>query len=130
MLERALEGAIGAQFDVVRNAILIVHGHQTLSQSKRDFLPVPKSFSAPFSPVEFGRMNTQFCQAERRPNTLVSMLSAPGKRRLASIPVRASGERLQRSSMAMRNSSSQSRSSEATVIKPASSASAAPSFSP
>src|SRR5271163_849262 len=124
MLESALESAIGAQFDVVRNAILIVHGHQTLSQSKRDFLPVPNSFSAPFSPVEFGRRKTQFCQAERRPKTFVSMLSAPGKRRLASMPVSASGERLHRSSMAMRSSSSQSSSSGATVIRPTSRASA------
>src|SRR5215469_18355114 len=94
----------------------LLHAHAyTLSHVNRAFDPVPNSFSAPCSPVEFGRMKTQFCQAESRPNTFVIMLSAPGKRRLASMPVSASGERLARSSMATRTSSSQSRSSGATV---------------
>jgi hypothetical protein len=40
-----------------------------------------------------GRWKIQFCQAERRPKILVSMVSGPAKRRLASMPVMASGER-------------------------------------
>ena len=36
-------------------------------------------------------MNIQFCQAERRPNTRVSIVSLPGKRSEASMPVIASG---------------------------------------
>src|SRR5437899_2819775 len=47
------------------------------------------------------------------------MVSGPGKRNEASMPVRASGERLARSSTATRTSSSKSMSSAATVTGPA-----------
>ncbi len=102
----------------------------TLSHVKRAFDPVPNSLSAPCSPVELGRMNTQFCHADSRPNTFVSSVSSPGKRRLASRPVSASGDRLTRSSMATRTSSSQSRSSGATVTRPSRRASPGPSSLP
>src|ERR1019366_4025771 len=158
VFQSALQGAVGAEVYVVRNAILIIDCHckapisefrfrtcnrvpdrrrlcvgwggHTLSQLKRAFDPVPNSLSAPCSPVEFGRMNTQFCHAGRRPNTLVSVVSAPGKRRLASMPVSASGESAARSSTAIRISSSQSRSSGAKVTRPSSRASLGPSSLP
>ena len=60
-------------------------------------------------------MNTQFCQAVRRPKILVCGVSGPANRRFASIPVSASGLSEARSSQAMRISSSQSRSSGANV---------------
>src|ERR1039458_6854933 len=126
----ALQSTVGAEVHVVRNPVLIVDRHHTLSQLKRAFDPVPNNLSAPCSPVEFGRMNTQFCHAERRANTLVSVVSAPGKRRLASMPVSASGESAARSSIAIRISSSQSRSSGATVMRPSSRALAGPSSLP
>ena len=47
----------------------------------------------------FGRMKIQFCHAVSRPKTRVCIVSGPAKRRLASMPVSASGERLARSSM-------------------------------
>src|SRR5579862_364955 len=119
-----LQRAIGSQADVVGDAVLIIRFHHTRSRSNFAFDPFPKSLSAPFSPVALGRMKIQFCQAERRPKILVSVVSRPGKRRLASIPVSASGERLVRSSTARRSSSSQSRSSGATVIRPSSMAAA------
>src|SRR5579872_4210748 len=62
----------------------------------------------------------------------VSIVSGPAKRKFASMPVMASGEKLARSSRKMRTSSSQSTSSNAKVTRPkdfASSASrAAPIF--
>ena len=68
--------------------------------------------------------------ADSRPKMRVSMVSAPAKRRFASMPVSASGDRLARSSMAMRTSSAQSMSSGAKVTRPSSSATAACSLSP
>ncbi len=65
-----------------------------------------------------------------RPKTFVSSVSSPGKRKLASMPVSASGESDARSSIAMRTSSSQSRSSGANVTRPSSSASSGPSAWP
>src|SRR5579859_2143887 len=124
-----LQRAIGSQADVVGDAVLIIRFHHTRSRSNFAFDPFPKSLSAPFSPVALGRMKIQFCQAERRPKILVSVVSRPGKRRLASIPVSASGERLVRSSTARRSSSSQSRSSGATVTRPSSIASSVESVS-
>ena len=67
----------------------------------------------------------QFCHAERRAKILVSMVSGPTKRRFASMPVSASGEKLLRSSSITRTSSSQSRSSSANVTSSASTASIA-----
>src|SRR5882724_670666 len=130
VFQRALQRAIRAQAHVVRYAILIIRFHYTRSRSNFAFDPLPKSFSAPCSPVALGRMKIQFCQAESRPKIFVSVVSAPGKRRLASIPVSASGERLARSSIARRSSSSQSRSSGATVTRPSSMASSARSAAP
>src|SRR5208337_1456123 len=130
VLQRALQRAVRAQIDIVWNAVLVIDAHYTLSQSNRAFEPDPNNLSAPCSPVELGRINTQFCHAERRPKILVSSDSSPGKRRLASNPISASGDRLARSSMATRTSSSQSRSSGATVISPRSSACSGPSGLP
>ena len=61
---------------------------------------------------------------------LVSIVSGPANRRLASIAVSASGEKLARSSRNRRISSSQSRSSSARVTRPSASASAASSGRP
>src|SRR5581483_6531477 len=58
--------------------------------------------------MAFGRWKIQFCQAVRRPKILVSMVSGPAKRRLASMPVSPSAEKEARSSRKMRTSSSQS----------------------
>src|SRR5579859_3757546 len=131
MLERALQGAVRSQIHIVRNPVLVVdpHGH-TLSKLNCALEPVPKTLSAPRSPVAFGRTNTQFCQADNRPKTLVHTVSAPAKRRLASSPVKASGDRLARSSSARRISSSQSRSSGASVTRPAANAGSAVSGLP
>ena len=71
---------------------------QTRLRSKAVCFPVPNSFNAPSSPTALGRWKIQFCQAVNRPNILVSSVSGPAKRRLASIPVRESGEKLRRSS--------------------------------
>ena len=57
-----------------------------------------------FTPA-FGREKIQFCHADRRPNTRVSSVSVTPKRRLASMPVKASGDLLARSSRAIRISS-------------------------
>ena len=81
-------------------------------------------------PTALGRLKIQFCQAVSRPKIRVSIVSGPGKRRLASIPVIASGLKLARSSRKMRTSSSQSMSSRIIVTSPASSASAASIGSP
>src|SRR5882762_5100543 len=125
MLQRSLQAAIRPETNVIGNPVLIIRFHHTRSRSNFGFEPLPNNFKAPCSPVAFGRTKIQFCQAESLPNILVSKVSAPGKRRLASIPVNASGERLARSSIARRISSSQSKSSGATVINPSVSASPA-----
>src|SRR5258708_20612574 len=130
MLQRALQAAIRPEPHVIGNAVLIIRFHHTRSRSNFGFEPLPNSFNAPCSPVEFGRIKIQFCQAESLPNILVCKVSAPGKRRLASIPVSASGERLARSSIARRISSSQSKSSGATVTTPNSIAFSAANFFP
>ena len=97
---------------------------------RSDATPVPKRCSAPSGPTAFGRWKIQFCQAVSRAKILVSIVSGPTKRRLASMPVSASGEKLARSSRERRTSSSQSRSSGAKVTRPAASASAATSCLP
>src|SRR5262252_905937 len=100
--------------------------YHTLSQLNRAFEPLPNSLSAPCSPVELGRINTQFCHAESRPKIFVSSVSSPANRKLASSPVSASGDKDARSSIAIRISSSQSRSSGVTVTRPSSSACSGP----
>src|SRR5262249_42163803 len=79
---------------------LLVKLHQVLRGSKLGRSGFPYKVSAPFSPTALGRWKIQFCQAERRLKILLSHPSEPGKRRLASMPVSASGERLSRSSHA------------------------------
>ncbi len=69
-----------------------------------------------------GPTKIQFCQAVSRPKILVSRVSGPTKRWLASMPVRASGLSEARSSSTIRSSSSRSRSSRASVTSPTSSA--------
>src|SRR5262249_20129129 len=69
-------------------------------------------------------------QAVSRPKILVSMVSGPAKRRLASMPVRPSAEKLARSSRNTRTSSSQSIWSSATVTSPSRSQSAGASSLP
>ena len=69
-------------------------------------------------PTALGRMKIQFCQAESRPKMRDSMVSCPPKRRLASRPVIASGERARRLSIASRISSFQSNSSGVKVTSP------------
>src|SRR6185437_3575083 len=130
MLQRPLERLVAREIDVVGNPFLIVDGHHTRSQSTFAFVPVPNSFNAPCAPVAFGRLKIQFCQADSRPNTRVAMVSGPAKRKLASSPVSASGDRLARSSMARRISSSQSSSSGVTVTRPSASDVAASSGLP
>src|SRR6266568_8294455 len=68
-------------------------GGYTRSQLNLALLPVPKTFNAPDPPTAFGRMKIQFCHAERRPKTRVSIVSTAPKRRFASMPVSASGDR-------------------------------------
>src|SRR4029453_11237393 len=92
VFQRALQLAVFAQVDVVGDESLQVDAAHMRFQSNLAFLPVPKSFKAPSSPTALGRMKIQFCQAERRPNTRVSMVSLPGKRSEASMPVNASGD--------------------------------------
>src|ERR1700720_3746062 len=60
-----------------------------------------------------GALKDQFCHAVRREKIFDSMVSGPTKRKLASMPVRLSGEKLVRSSKNTRISSSQSISSSA-----------------
>src|SRR6266480_1281090 len=142
MLESALQDAVPAQIDVVRNFFRVINHCDsprtpdsnpfihTLSQLNFTGAPVPYTLSAPLAPTAFGRMNIQFCQAESRPKIRVSSVSPGPKRRFASSPVSASGDCAARDSMAWRISSSQSRSSGAAVTRPASSASRAESFFP
>src|SRR2546427_4072644 len=118
VLERALQRAIVGEVDVVGDLLGVVDSAHTRSQLNLAFAPLPYTFSAPCSPTAFGRMKIQFCQALSLPKMRVSMVSLPEKRRFASMPVSASGERLARSSIAMRTSSSQSRSSGGTVTRP------------
>ena len=53
----------------------------------------PYRVRAPSSPTALGRWKIQFCQAESRPKILVSRVSGPAKRRLASMPVSAPASR-------------------------------------
>jgi hypothetical protein len=73
--------------------------------------PVPYKRKAPSGPLAFGRVNIQFCQADNRAKILVAIVSGPANLWFASMAVKASGEKLERSSIAMRSSSSQSKSS-------------------
>ena len=102
--------------------------HVHVSTSSRNRTPAATAtrttVRAPFSPTAFGRMKIQFCQAVRRPKIFVSIVSGPANRRLASIPVSASGDSAARASIASRTSSSQSSSSGANDTSPASSAAA------
>jgi len=41
---------------------------------------LPYIVNAPRSPVAFGRMKIQFCQADRRPKIFVASVSGPEKR--------------------------------------------------
>src|ERR1700686_963654 len=102
----------------VRGKLLARAQCYTRSQLKRALLPVPNTFSAPDSPTAFGRTKIQVCHFERRPKTHVAIVSATPKRRFASKPVSASGDRLARSSRAIRIFSAQSRSSGPGGHKP------------
>src|SRR5437773_1582482 len=128
VLERALQRPVVREIDIVGDPLGIVDRAHTRSQLNLALAPLPYTFSAPCSPTALGRVKIQFCQAESLPKMRVSMVSLPEKRRFASMPVSASGERLARSSIAMRTSSSQSRSSGVKVTKPSSEASLASSF--
>src|SRR5438128_2944091 len=134
MLERALQALVAREVHVVRNLLggdhLCSSPRYVLFQSNSGRPCCPYTLSAPFSPTAFGRWKIQFCHAESRPKIFVSIVSGPAKRRLASMPVSASGDRLARSSMASRTSSSQSISSGANVTSPASSAVSASMASP
>src|SRR5688572_19643166 len=102
VFERTLQCLIGAQVDVVWNPVCRRNARRTAShvrsQLNRALLPVPYTFNAPPSPTALGRVKIQFCHADSRPNTRVSMVSVTPKRRLASMPVKASGDMLARSS--------------------------------
>src|SRR5262249_32747160 len=95
-LERALELLVVGEVDVVRDTLGIDDRAHVLLQSNSGRSGRPYMVRAPRSPTAFGRWKIQFCQAERRAKIFVSIVSGPAKRRLASIPVRASGERLTR----------------------------------
>src|SRR5437773_6779789 len=131
LLEGALQAAVLAEVDVVRDPLRVVdRGHHTLLRSNSLRWPVPYTTSAPFGPAAFGRWKIQFCQADSRPKILVSSVSGPAKRCCASMPVSASGLNDARSSTAMRSSSSQSMSSKVNVTRPAAAAWAACSGTP
>ena len=94
-------------------------------------VPLPKSLSAPCSPIGVGADEDPVLPGRQPAEDLASpCVSGPAKRRLASMPVSASGDRLARSSMARRISSSQSSSSGATVTRPSVSAASASSGLP
>src|SRR5215813_13872596 len=131
--ERALQGAVIDQIDVVRNTLRIInrllsrvcdfrHKTYTRSQSNLARLPVPYTFRAPVGPTALGRTKIQFCHAESRPKMREAMVSVGAKRRFASRPISASGERARRLSIASLISSFQSSSSGAKVTKPSSAA--------
>src|SRR5207245_10140996 len=84
------------EFGVVGDLLEIVDGAHTRSQLNLAFAPLPYTFSAPCSPTAFGRIKIQFCHALSLPKMRVSMVSLPGKRRFASMPVSQSGEWLER----------------------------------
>ena len=84
---------------------------------------------APVSPTAFGRWKIQFCHAVRRPKIWSHGLRT-AEARLASRPVKPSGEKLARSSRNTRISSSQSISSSAKATRPSRSPAAASSASP
>ena len=90
----------------------------TLLLSNLALLPDPNNFNAPLSLDALGLLNIQFCHADNLPKILVSHDSFPGNLKFASNPVNASGENVVLSSMLNLISSSQSRSSGITVIKP------------
>src|SRR5262249_10104233 len=78
LLQCALQRAVLAEIDVVRDALEVIDRHgYTLSRLNDGLVPVPNSFSAPLSPTALGRLKIQFCQAESRPKTLVCSVSTP-----------------------------------------------------
>ena len=81
-------------------------------------VPVPNSFNAPFLLEALGLLNIQFCHADNLPKIFVSQDSFPGNLKLASNPVRASGENEVLSSILSLIYSFQSKSSGITVIRP------------
>jgi hypothetical protein len=135
LLQRLEHAPVGAEVDVVgdRGGVVDVDGvghgvslERLISGSERATGSIISScrrssgalagavaLQRAFGAGGVGRWKIQFCQAVRRPKMRVSMVSGPAKRRLASSPVRASGEKLARSSWKMRISSSQSMSSKA-----------------
>src|SRR5258706_3599949 len=129
VLERALQRLVVREVDVVGDLFGIIDSAHTRSQLNLAFAPLPYTFSAPCSPTALGRTKIQFCQAESLPKMRVSMVSLPEKRRFASMPVSASGERLARSPVAHRTRSFQARSSGVKGTKPSSEASLASSLS-
>src|SRR2546426_1175484 len=131
LLEGALQAAILAEADVVRDPLRVVdRRHHTLLRSNSLRWPVPYTTSAPFGPTAFARWKIQFCHADSRPKILVSSVSGPPNRSDASMPVSASGEKAARASSACRTSSSQSMSSGVKVTRPASAAARASRSSP
>src|SRR3989449_4778621 len=118
LLEGALQAAILAEADVVRDPLRVVdRRHHTLLRSNSLRWPVPYTTSAPFGPTAFARWKIQFCHADSRPKILVSSVSGPPNRSDASMPVSASGEKAARASSACRTSSSQSMSSGVKVTR-------------
>src|SRR5205814_10143617 len=128
VLERALQPLVAREVDVVGDLLAGDHRY-VLFQSNSGLPCSPYARSAPFSPTAFGRWKIQFCHAVSRPKIFVSIVSGPAKRRFASRPVIASGEKLARSSRNTRTSS-QSISSIAKVTRPSCSASSASSGLP
>ena len=82
LLERALERLVACEIHVVGDFLAVVDAH-TRSQLNFALLPVPNILSAPVSPTALGRMKIQFCHADSRPNTRVSIVSVTPKRRFA-----------------------------------------------
>ena len=84
----------------------------------------------PAAPRRWAAGKSSSARPSSRPKIFVSAVSGPAKRRLASMPVSASGEKLARSSMTSRISSAQSRSSGVWVTRPSRVAAAASRSSP
>ena len=74
----------------VKLSLLIIY---TLLLSNLALVPVPNNFNAPFSLEALALLNIQFCQADNLPNILVSQVSLPTNLKLASKPVKVSGEK-------------------------------------
>src|SRR5207245_100034 len=81
LLEGALQAAILAEADVVRDPLRVVdRRHHTLLRSNSLRWPVPYTTSAPFGPTAFARWKIQFCHADSPPKLLVSSVSRPPHR--------------------------------------------------